>query len=119
GGVSEPPPNRDMSEARDSLPAPPRGLPPVPPDCPQELIEKMGADILAKVERRWPKQQHELGPCLVWTGPTLNSAGRYGWMYDQAIKRMDESHRVVWRRVYGTIPRGPNGKPLEVDHKCN
>jgi hypothetical protein len=79
----------------------------------------MGADILAKVERRWPRRHHELGPCLVWTGPTQNNAGRYGWMYDAAIKRMDVSHRVIWRRVYGAIPEGPNGKLLEVDHKCN
>ena len=27
---------------------PPRGLPPVPPDCPRELLEKIGADIRAR-----------------------------------------------------------------------
>src|SRR5205807_922217 len=73
----------------------------------------------AKVERRWVSKRRELGPCLVWTGPTQNDAGRYGWMYDAAIGRMDVSHRVVWRRVYGPIPTGPNGKTLEVDHKCD
>jgi hypothetical protein len=41
-------------------------------------------------------------------------AGVYGWMYDAAIKRLDVSHRVVWRRCYGPIPRG-----LDVDHVCN
>jgi hypothetical protein len=119
GVVSEAPPDRDMSEARAALPGSARGLPPVPPDCQVELVEKMGADILAKAERRWPMRHHALGPCLVWTGPTLNSEGVYGWMYDQATKRMDVSHRVVWRRVYGPIPRGPNGKSLEVDHQCD
>jgi hypothetical protein len=60
-------------------------LPPVPPDCPRELVDKMGADILAKVERRWSKQRHELGPCLVWRDgePTIKAAaGLYGRLYD-------------------------------------
>lgn len=43
-----------------------RRLPPVPPECPEELMEKIGADILAKVERCWPRRKHELGLCLVW-----------------------------------------------------
>jgi len=34
------------------------------------------------------------------------------------IKRSDTAHRVVWRRVYGPIPLGPNGKPLKVDELC-
>jgi hypothetical protein len=111
--VVEGAPDRDMQ--RDA--EPPR-LPPVPPDCPEDLVEKMGADILAKVERRWPRRFHQLGPCLVWTGPTLSNEGVYGWMYDAAIGRMDVAHRVVWRRVFGVIPKGPNGKTLEVDHVC-
>jgi HNH endonuclease/TraM recognition site of TraD and TraG len=101
---------RDMPRAQPSLP-------PVPPDCPAELLAKMGADILAKVERRWPKRHHELGPCLVWRDgePVIQAAGGlYGRIYDPAIKRSDAAHLVVWRRVYGPIPRG-----LEVDHVCN
>jgi hypothetical protein len=43
-----------------------------PPDCPRALVEKMGSDILTKVERRWPRRRHELGPCLVWTGGRPN-----------------------------------------------
>jgi hypothetical protein len=115
--VDEGAPERDM-QRRAQLPAPPRALPSVPPDCPEELVEKMGADILAKCERRWPRRAHALGPCLVWTGPTVSDAGKYGWMYDAARKSMDVSHRVVWRRCFGPIPRGPNGKTLEVDHIC-
>ncbi len=57
-----------------AMPTAPRALPPLPPDCPAELLAKMGADILAKVERRWPKRHHELGPCLVWTGALQQSA---------------------------------------------
>jgi hypothetical protein len=103
------------------LPSEPWRLPPVPPDCPVELVEKMGADIIAKVERRWSRQHHELGPCLVWTGAQQQAAAGkvYGKHYDAAIGRSDQAHRIVWRRVYGSIPRGPNGKPLEVDHKCD
>jgi hypothetical protein len=90
-------------------------LPPVPPDCPQELVRRMGADVLAKVERRWPKQRHELGPCLVWTGPKGPDAetGPYGRIYDPAIGKTDYVHRVVWRRCFGPIPRGK-----DVDHVC-
>jgi hypothetical protein len=91
----------------------PRALPAVPPDCPPDLVEKMGGDILAKVERRWPRRHHELGLCFVWTGITVSNAGRYGWMWDPALKRMDVTHRIVWRRVYGPIPAG-----LEVDELC-
>src|ERR1700694_2973624 len=73
------------------IPRGPRGRPPVPPDCLRELVERMGADILAKVERRWPKRRHELGPCLVWTGPKGPDAeaGPYGRMYDAAIGKTD------------------------------
>jgi hypothetical protein len=100
----------------DIPPRTPSALPAVPPDCPQELVEKMGADILAKVERRWPKRRHELGPCLVWTGPKGPDAetGPYGRMYDAAIGKTDYVHRIVWRRAYGPIPAG-----LDVDHQCN
>jgi len=96
-------------------------LPPRPPECPAELVARMGVDILAKVERRWPRKHHELGACLVWRDgePTIKAAGGlYGRIYDPAIKRSDYAHRVVWRRCYGPIPIGPNGKPLEVDHLC-
>jgi hypothetical protein len=110
GVVSEArPPTRDMPATQGVLPA-------VPPDCPAELVERMGADMLAKVERRWPRKHHDLGPCLVWRDgePTIQGAGGlYGRIYDPALKRSDAAHRVVWRRVYGPIPRG-----LEVDELC-
>lgn len=32
--------------------------------------------------------------------------GTYGRIYDLALKRTEYAHRVVWRRVYGPIPRG-------------
>jgi hypothetical protein len=48
-----------------------------PPDCPRALVEKMGSDILTKVERRWPRRRHELGPCLVWTGGRPNLPARF------------------------------------------
>ena len=68
----------------------PRALPAVPPDCPAELVAKMGADSLAKVERRWPKRHHQLGPCLVWRdgearGPDAEK-GPYGRIYDPALR---------------------------------
>jgi len=49
-------------------------LPPVRPDYPRELVEKMGADILAKVERRWPKRHHERG--RAWCGATASRRSR-------------------------------------------
>jgi hypothetical protein len=94
----------------------PRRLTPVPPECPAELVEKIGADILAKVDRRWPRRRHELGPCLVWRDgeATIKAAGCvYGRQYDATLKRSDAAHRVVWRRVYGPIPRG-----MTIDHLC-
>lgn len=94
-----------------------RVLPPSPPECPQELRERMGVDILAKVEQREVSRRRELGPCLVWRDgqPTIKAAGNvYGRMYDPALKRSDLAHKVVWRRCYGPIPRG-----LEVDHRCD
>jgi hypothetical protein len=117
-GVSEP---RAWAPDVSALAAGPRlqgetaGLQPRPPDCPEDLVERMGADILAKTERRWPRRRHELGPCLVWTGAqTTDAAGRtYGRFYDVAMGRTDYTHRVVWRRVYGPIPPG-----LQVDHVC-
>ncbi len=48
----------------------------------------------------------------------MPSRGSYGRLYDAAVKRTGYAHRVVWRRVYGPIPNGRNGKPLEVDHLC-
>jgi hypothetical protein len=87
----------------------------VPPECPAELLTKIGADILAKCDRRWSRKHHELGPCLVWTGPqTTDNKGRtYGRFYDAAIGRTDYTHRVVWRRCFGPIARG-----VHVDHLC-
>ena len=76
----------------------------------------MGADILAKCERRWSRKHHELGPCSVWREgePTIKAAGNvYGRVYDAAIGKSDYAHRVVWRRRYGPIPAG-----LTVDHLC-
>jgi hypothetical protein len=110
----------ERAAARD-MPRMPRALPAVPPNCADELVERMGEDIAAKVTRLWPVRHHALGPCLVWTGAKGPDAqlGPYGRMYDAALKDMDLVHRVVWRRVFGPIPLGPNGKPLEVDHKCN
>jgi hypothetical protein len=46
------------------------------------------------------------------------AGGLYRRIYDRAIGRSDAAHRVVWRRVYGLIPVGPNGLPLEVDHSA-
>ena len=85
------------------MPREPRRLPPVPPDCPQELIERMGVDILARVDRRWSRKHHELGPCLVWTGARQQSAAGkvYGKHYDKDIGKSDLAHRIVWRRCYG------------------
>ncbi len=108
-----------VPEAR-GMRATPTALPPVPPECPAELVAMMGEDVLSKCERRWPKRRHALGPCLVWTGPKGPDAqtGPYGRLYDPTLKRTDYTHKVVWRRVYGLIPLGANGRPLEVDHKC-
>jgi hypothetical protein len=51
-----------------------------------ELVEKMGADVLGKVERRWPVKHHALGACLVWTGAkgphaTKGPYGRLCWRH--------------------------------------
>jgi hypothetical protein len=78
----------------------------------------MGADILAKVERRWSKKHHELGPCLVWRDgePTVKGAGGlYGRIYNPALKRSDAAHLVVWRRCF---PDQPIPKGMTVDHLC-
>jgi hypothetical protein len=93
------------------------GLPSVPPHCPPELLERMGGDILARVEKLWPKRHHELGPCLVWTGARGPDAekGPYGRMYDAGIGKTDYVHKVVWRRVY---PGRPIPGGVEVDELC-
>jgi hypothetical protein len=95
--------------------APTAALPPVPPECPAELLERVGDDILAKVEQR-ECPQREFGPCLVWTGARGPDAqkGPYGRIYDAAAGRTDYVHRIVWRRCYGVIPDGQ-----DVDHRCN
>ena len=46
------------------------------------------------------------------TSPLCGKRPRQSWS-GQAIGRADCTHRVVWVRVYGTIPKG-----LTVDHKC-
>src|SRR6266851_5594715 len=48
--------------------------------------------------------RHSLPECSRVIGQILSDAGKYGWMYDAALGRMDVAHRVVWRRVFGTIP---------------
>ena len=89
----------------------PRALPPVPPDCPAELLERIGADILAKVDRRWSKRHHELGPCLVWHEgePVIKAAGGVYARFE-----LQPAHRVVWERCHGPIVP----KSLTVDHLC-
>jgi hypothetical protein len=80
------------------------------------LVERIGADILAKVERRWQRKHHELGPCLVWRdgeATILPAGGVYGRIYVRALKTSDLAHNMVWRRCYGSIRRG-----LDVDHLC-
>jgi len=93
-----------------------RELPTQPPECPRELLERMGADVLAKVERRWASPPRELGPYLIWRAgePTLLD-GTYGRLYDPALKRSDAAHLVVWRRCFPDkrIPRR-----WTVDHAC-
>jgi hypothetical protein len=95
----------------------PPSLPDVPPHCPPELLEKMGADILARVDKLWPKRHHELGPCLVWTGAKGPDAetGPYGRVYDAALGKTDYVHKVVWRRAY---PDEPIARGQDVDHLC-
>jgi hypothetical protein len=84
---------------------------------PGELVEKMGSDVQAKVERRRPRRHHELGPRLVCTGTALwpdPERGPYARMYDPALKRSAYVHLIVWRRCFGPIPKG-----LDVDHRCD
>lgn len=89
-----------------------RPLPSPPPTCPPELLKRMGADVSSQVVERWESEQRNVGACLVWTGVQIQ--GRpYGRLYDTELKRSDEAHRVVWRRVYGAIRDG-----LTVDHVC-
>jgi hypothetical protein len=89
----------------------PAALPAVPPDCPDSLRAMMGEDILAKVERKWSKRHHELGPCLVWrTGESVIRAD--GGVYGRFERKL--AHRVVWERCYGPI----KPKSLTVDHVC-
>ncbi|MCA1695412.1 MAG: hypothetical protein LC749_12120 [Actinobacteria bacterium] len=74
-----------------------------------ELLERMGVDVLGKVDRRWSKHDRELEPCLVRRAsePTYKAAGGlYRQIYDPVIKRSDYAHRIVWRRVHGAIRRG-------------
>jgi hypothetical protein len=80
----------------------------------------MGADISTKCDWRRVSTKRELGDCLVWRDgePTLGGRGIYGRAYDAELGRFDAAHRVVWRRVYGPIPNGEDGKPLTVDHRC-
>jgi hypothetical protein len=94
-------------------------LPGVPPRYPGELLERIGSDILAKVDEQWASARRELGSCLVWREgqPTIKSAGGvYGRIYDATIGRSDAAHLVVWRRCF---PDRPIPKGLTVDHLCN
>src|SRR5205823_2565006 len=106
------------SDGDHSYPREPQtaALPPVPPECPAQLLALVGVGILEKCVRRWPKRHHELGPCLVWTGARGPDAqtGPYGRLYDSAAGKTDYAHRIVWRRCYGAIPGGQ-----DVDHRCD
>jgi HNH endonuclease len=113
---------RDFSEVvvegapQPTMPRPPRGLPPVPPECPGELVEKMGADILAKVERRWPRRKHELGPS--WCGAMARRSSRPRGASTAAITTQRSSaqmRRIEWCGGVATA-RSPKG--LTVDHLC-
>jgi hypothetical protein len=111
--------------AREPLPAGERGLPPEhrdkplpppPPTCPTALIERIGADILAKVDERWASPRRELGPCLMWREgePVIRAAGCvYGRIYDPAIKRSDAAHlgRVAALLPGQADPEGIDGRP--------
>jgi hypothetical protein len=115
GGLTE----RDGAASPSNIPpsGTPQILPGVPPHCPPQLLEKMGADILARVDKLWPKRHHELGPCLVWTGAKGPNAedGPYGRVYDAVLAKTDYVHKVVWRRVY---PDKPIARGQDVDHMC-
>src|SRR4051812_16294447 len=73
---------KDVSETERRAPR----VPAVPPDCPSELVERMGADVRGQAERSWPKRQHASGPCLTWTGVQYRDRP-YGRMYDATLKR--------------------------------
>ena len=76
----------------------------------------MGADILAKVERRWPKQHHELGPCLVWTGATSRDAEG---PVRADVRRGDRQERLrPPRGLAAGVRADPGGDGLEVDELC-
>ena len=116
-----PRPSSGGGERTPSLSAPgeptsTKRLPAPPPECPPELLKRMGEDILAKVDERWASPRRELGPCLVWREgePTLLD-GIYGRIYDPALKRSDAAHLVVWRRCF---PDRPIPKGLTIDHFC-
>jgi HNH endonuclease len=105
------------SQVGAGMPSRMRALPAVPPDCPAELAERMGLDVVSRCERRWPRKHHELGPCLVWTGAKGPDAekGPYGRAYDPALGRTDYVHLIVWRRCF---PDEPIPKGWTVDHMC-
>jgi len=75
---------------------------------------EMGCHVLGQVGRRWQKERHKLGPCLVWRGQQYETA-RTGGSCDAALKRSEHAHRVVWRRLYGPIPLGDVGSRLQRD----
>jgi hypothetical protein len=107
GTVSEPKPEPPGGPAGGMVSA----LPGVPPRCPDELLRRMGGDIVAKVDEQWASARRELGPCLVWREgqTTIKSAGGvYGLIYDATIGRSDAAHLVVWRRCFPDrpIPKG-------------
>ena len=51
----------------------------MPPECPAELLARLGEDVLGRVEQQWAGARRELGPCLVWTGPRVTD--RWGNTY--------------------------------------
>ena len=106
------------ADARALPSAPTPALPVEPPECPPDLLERMGEDIRSRVERKWVSVRRELGPCLVWRDgePTIKSAGGvYGRLYDPELKRSDAAHLVVWRRCY---PDRPIPQGWTIDHVC-
>jgi hypothetical protein len=107
-------PMTDSPGASDGGPVYTPALPPVPLECPEDLLRRMGTDVRAKVEQR-ECPRRELGPCLVWTGARGPDAekGPYGRMYNPVTQKTDYVHRIVWRRCFGPIPPA-----LDVDHLC-
>jgi hypothetical protein len=54
------------------------------------------------------------GHCHVWTGKT----DRDGYGIVRWNGNWGRVHRVVWELANGPVPRGDNGKALDLDHQC-